>query len=123
MLLSYYSCVLCSQNSLETLLRLFFGCPFAMACWNTLQLIVTDTDDMLSNVVSFRTQLGLPFFKEIIITMCRSIWAVRNDVIFRGIPASVQSCRSTFKSESALAILRAKSKFHPAIDSWLEAYV
>jgi len=59
---------------------------------------------------------------EIIVTMCWSIWAIRNDVIFKGIPVSVQRCRAIFKSEFALVILRAKSNFQPAIDSWLHAY-
>lgn len=28
-----------------------------------------------------------------------------------------------FKTEFALVVLRAKSAYHPSIDSWLEAYV
>lgn len=59
---------------------------------------------------------------EVVITMC---WfnLVRNDVIFRNIPASVQHCKSIFKSEFALVILHEKGKYHPLSDLWLEDYV
>jgi len=38
-------------------------------------------------------------------------------------PASIQRCKSIFKEEFALVILRAKGKYQPQIDLWLEAYV
>lgn len=34
--LDNYNCELCHFNTEETLLHLFFHCPFAMRCWNTL---------------------------------------------------------------------------------------
>lgn len=52
-----------------------------------------------------------------------SIWMVRNDLIFKGLPASVQRCQAIFKSEFALVILKARSSYHPAIDLWLQSYV
>ena len=118
-----YCCVLCSQAPTESRDHLFLRCPFALTCCNTLHLVVPSSADLLAATVSFRQQLGLPFFMEIIVTMFWAIWSVRNDVIFRNILASVERCRSIFKTEFALVILRAKNKFHPSIDLWLEAYV
>jgi hypothetical protein len=57
----------------------------------------------------------LPFFMEIIITMCWSIWMMRNDLIFHDISHTVQRCKSVFKKKFALVILRAKAKYHPQI--------
>jgi hypothetical protein len=85
--------------------------------------LVPNSDDTCSIIESFRNQLNLPFFMEIIITMCWSIWTMRNDVIFRGIPHSVQRCKLVFRKEFARIILRAKATFHPLIDSWLGAFV
>ena len=118
-----YTCVLCAYNVEEDMIHLLFQCPFALACWDTLHLIVPNTSDSGSITENFRAQLQLPFFMEIIITMCWSIWTMRNDIIFRGIPHSVQRCKMVFKKEFALVIVRAKAAFHPNIDSWLEAFV
>jgi len=38
-----HSCVHCAFDVEETLFHLLFGCPFATACWNTLQLAVPIT--------------------------------------------------------------------------------
>jgi len=55
-----------------------------------------------------KAQLQLPFYMKIIVTMCWSIWTVKNDVIFKCIPASIQRCKSIFRTEFDLVILRAK---------------
>jgi hypothetical protein len=123
MQLTDYTCVLCICNVEEDLIHLLFQCPFSLACWDTLHLIVPNTSDTVNITESFRAQLQLPFFMEIIITMCWSIWTMRNDVIFSSIPHSVQRCKVVFRKEFALVILRARSKYHPTIDLWLEAFV
>jgi hypothetical protein len=71
----------------------------------------------------FRVQLHCPFAMEILITMCWSIWSVRNDLIFRGIQPSLQRCKAIFKREFAQVILRAKAGYEPQISQWLEVYV
>jgi hypothetical protein len=118
-----YSCVLCDCNVEEDLIHLLFDCPFALACWDTLHFTVPNTSESSCITESFRAQLQLPFFMEIIITMCWSIWTMRNDVIFNNIPHSVQRCKMVFRKEFALVMLRAKAKYHPHIDLWLEAFV
>jgi len=60
---------------------------------------------------------------EVLITMCWSIWTIRNDVIFRNFPTLVQRWKSIFKQEFALVKLRAKGKYQPHLDLWIEACV
>jgi hypothetical protein len=106
------------NNTEETLLHLLVGCPFVVDGWNSLNLFISAHVDLLQVLDSFKNQLRVSFFMEIIITMCWSIWTIQNDVIFRNITTSVQRCKSIFKEE-----LRAKGKYQPHLDLWIEAYV
>lgn len=65
-----YNCVLCHSTVEETLMHLFLASPFSNACWATLGLVVQDPNDPFGTLVSFKNQLQLPFFMEIIVTMC-----------------------------------------------------
>jgi hypothetical protein len=68
--LSDYNCVFCTVNVEEDLDHLLlFHCPFAMACWFNLDVILPNTNDILIILESIRDQLRLSFFTEIIITM------------------------------------------------------
>jgi hypothetical protein len=54
--------------------------------------------------------------------MCFSMWMMRNDVIFKGVPHSMRRCK-VFKTEFDLFKLRAKADSHPRIDLWLDVFV
>jgi len=41
-----YDCVLCHLVTEESLMYLFFSCPFSMCCWNTLGLAPLIPDDL-----------------------------------------------------------------------------
>jgi hypothetical protein len=45
---------------------------------------------LMLKYVQFKPQLWLPFFTEILFTMCWSIKTVRNDLIYRDIQPSMQ---------------------------------
>jgi hypothetical protein len=62
--LECYSYVLCHFDIEETLQHLFFHCPFAMCCWNTLGLAHQIQDDLLDSLLAFRLHLQQPFFHE-----------------------------------------------------------
>jgi len=70
-----------------------------------------------------KDQFQLPFFMEIIITFCWSIWMQRNDFIFREIQPTLHACYQAFKKDFALVILRAKSRHKTQMLAWLEALV
>jgi hypothetical protein len=117
-----YECVLCNLNAEETLEHLFLNCNFARSCWATLNLQIGDGDPF-EVLTSFRHQLNLSFFMDIIIIMSWSIWMARNDFIFNGLQASLQSAKDCFRKEFALVILRAKPSHKQLLVSWLAAYV
>jgi hypothetical protein len=123
MFLEDYNCAICMHSVEETLQHLFLDCPFVATMWNTLGLIVHHTTDPLDIFVSFRTQLNVPFFMEIIISMCWAIWSVHNDSIFRHLAPSVQSGKCHFKLEFPQVILRAKGAYKAMISQWLQVYV
>jgi len=95
----------------ESLFHLLFDCNFASVCWATVNLALPNSSEPVE--ILMRGQLCLPFSLETIITMCWSIWRVRNDAIFNNFPPSVNYRNTVFQHEFALVILRAKVKFHP----------
>jgi hypothetical protein len=107
----------------ETVEHLFLDCELAKACWGKIGLTVDSSLNPLQIFQSFRLQLGVAFFMEVIIVMSWSIWTLRNDVIFRGIPASTLRGAEIFKDIFGLLLWRAKKKYFPAISSWLEQVV
>lgn len=80
--LESYNCVLCHLDAEESLLHLFFHCPFAASCWNVLGLAHLIQED------PFQT---FSAFKEIVVAMCWAIWSARNDLIFRHQQHSIDS--------------------------------
>lgn len=118
-----YNYVLCTSLPEELVNHLFLACPSATACWDSLGLIIQQPDDPSATLQLFRIQLQLSFFMEIIITMCWSVWAVKNDLIFRDVQPSMQRCQSVFKREFAQVILRVKAAYLRRISQWLEAFV
>ena len=87
--LDNYNCVLCDLGLEESLVHLFVSCPFARSCWETLGLVIYQPSDPFGALVSFKNQLQLPFFMEIIVTMSWSIWTVHNDAIFQQVQPSI----------------------------------
>jgi hypothetical protein len=120
-----YTCVLCSQSAEETLFHLLIliDCPFAAACWNWVGLHVNQQGDLFQYLESFRRQLQIPFFMEIIILMSWTIWQMRNGLIFNNKPPSLLEAKRAFKTEFALLLHRAKRRYFPEIDQWLNNLV
>jgi hypothetical protein len=118
-----YNCVLCHQTIEESIFHLLIGCPFATACWNWLGLQITNQGELLLCLESFRDQLQVPFFMEVIILMCWTIWQMRNGLIFNNRPPSLQQAKGDFKSEFALLLFRAKQSYFPRVELWLNSLV
>jgi hypothetical protein len=90
MFLPSYNCVLCEEAIEETVDHLFLHCELAKECWSLVGLVVPQSQDPFQILEEFRIRLNVPFFMEVIIIMCWSIWTVRNNLIFRGQEASSQ---------------------------------
>jgi len=115
-----YSCVLCSLSSEETVNHLFLECDLAKACWSLIGLTISSEPDPFRRFQSLKLQLRVKFFMEVITIMCRSIWTVRNDVIFRGIEASSLRGLEIFKHTFRRLLWRAKKNYFPEIELSLE---
>jgi hypothetical protein len=81
----------------ETVDHLFLHCELAKEYWSLVGLVVPQSQDPFQILEEFRTRLNVPFFMEVIIIMCWSIWTVRNNLIFRGQEASSQQCKQIFR--------------------------
>ena len=123
MILQSHECVLCNQHSRETLEHLFLTCPFATQFWASLGLLVPVFQEHVQVVSSFRRQLNIPFFMEIIILGCWGIWMSRNDFIFRQLTPSVQGGQGILKKELALATHRAKNSIKEQFQEWINNHL
>jgi hypothetical protein len=123
MVLHDYNCVGCGVGKEETVEHLFLKCPFTAQCWSLLNLNSTPNLEPFQILESFRATLGVPFFMEIIILMCWSIWGSRNALIFEAEAQSFQRVKESFKSHFSMVIHRAKTKHVEAMKAWLETFV
>ncbi|KAG0545165.1 hypothetical protein BDA96_02G338400 [Sorghum bicolor] len=71
---------MCTLDHEETLEHLFLYCPFTNTCWLALNTQLFE---------SFKQQLNVPFFMEIVILYCWSLWTVWNRLILDGIQPSL----------------------------------
>jgi hypothetical protein len=119
MVLQDFTCVLCNNNTEESLLHLFLECPFAAQCWGAINIHIAQYPDPFEFLLSFRNQLGVPFFMEIIILMAWSIWKSRNDQIFRQLQPSLLGAKHSFKEEFQLLLLRLRKDYLPLAEQWI----
>jgi len=114
-----YTCVLCNGTIEESLSHLLLDCQFARQCWAIVNVDVDLELDPFQILQSFKTQLGVPFFMEVIILMSWTIWKSRNDFIFRQTQPSVAVAKENFREEFRLLLLRAKRAYSPMIEQWI----
>lgn len=55
-------CVHCFLDTEESPMHLFFHCPFAMTCWNTLGFAHLIQNELLSTISAFKDYFPSPFF-------------------------------------------------------------
>jgi hypothetical protein len=119
MALQDFNCVLCIGSIEETTFHLFLSCPFAIQCWSWLQVQLDPSLDPFQVFESFKAQIQTPFFMEIIILMCWTIWKARNDMIFRQIGPNLNASKRFFKEELQFLSLRLKRRHLPLFNLWI----
>ncbi|KAF8698001.1 hypothetical protein HU200_035505 [Digitaria exilis] len=97
-----YSCVHCVENQEETVIYLFFTCPFSEACWICLgKNIQWDLSlQPLQMIIQSRQQFGSCIFREIVIVACRSLWCHRNSIVFDGQSLSFARWKALFVEDT-----------------------
>jgi hypothetical protein len=99
MQLQSYNCATLECQQEETLLHLFWECPFTVKCWDYVcprRIQGLNTLDSISNI---KTQINLPFSMEIIILAAWSIWILRNEKIFNNIQPLFRSWKAIYFQE------------------------
>jgi hypothetical protein len=120
MALPSFECVLCSLHVEETLEHLFLECSFAQTAWGLLNLN-PPLGPLFETLESFKVQLGVNFFMDIIIMLSWCIWMERNDFIFKHKQPAIVSVRDRFKTEFSWVILRAKDVRKPSMSLWIDS--
>jgi hypothetical protein len=64
---------------------LFIRCNFAKACWHQTGILIPQSRPVETTAQDLKNKLNVPFFVDIIILMCWSIWVTRNDWIFNNV--------------------------------------
>lgn len=112
--------ILYANDHEETVEHLFLHCDLTKSCWGLIGVTVNSAFNPFQIFEDFRRQLNVSFFMEVIIVMSWSIWTIRNDAIFRGIPPSTFRCSEIFRFTFSHLLWRAKKKYFPAIEVWLQ---
>lgn len=73
-----YNCVLCQQDTEETLMHLLFHCPFAKDCLKILSFEFSDTLPITQIIEAWGTFINTPFFWDIFILVCWSLWMAKD---------------------------------------------
>lgn len=114
-----YSCMLCSTPPEETLVHLFYQCPFACACWSSLGIAWPASVDHFEIMHAGKRAWQGPMFMEVFIVAAWGIWKERNDKLFRGIPPSLHSWKARFKEDFGLLVHRSPQRAFAFINSFV----
>lgn len=113
-------CVLCPTFALEGRNHLFFQCNFSVRVWNYLQIVWTDSNDMVQIAIQARREFAKPFFSEVVFLAWWNIWKVRNDKPFRHIKPTFRQSRAGFVHDITQLTRTIKSKYRDALLRWID---
>jgi hypothetical protein len=123
MLLPCYNYATLNYNMQETLMHLFWECPFAQRCWDFVYPSRTNGLPLLEAISDIKDKLKVPFYMEIIILSSWAIWIVRNERIFENKSPTFNTWKAIFHQELKLLKYRIKKKFESEFLSWLEYFL
>ena len=113
-------CVLCDAEDYEDRIHLLFSCPFSQGFWWNIGLEWNTDLNIHDMIIEAHQRYRQHHFMEIMIIGCWSIWNQRNDLIFEGIPCSINDCRYEFIKTFKLTMLRAKPSLKEGMSSWID---
>jgi hypothetical protein len=117
--LTCYDCATLECRQEETLVHLFWSCPFAEECWDFICPQRTKNLSVLEAISNMKDLLKLPFGMDIIILASWSIWIIRNNKIFKNQEARWASWKAIYVNELRMLAFRIKKKFHDQFVDWL----
>jgi hypothetical protein len=117
--LTCYDCATLECRQDETLVHLFWSCPFAEECWDFICPQRTKNLSVLEAISNMKDLLKLPFGMHIIILASWSIWIIGNNKIFKNQEARWASWKAIYVNELRMLAIRIKKKFHDQFVDWL----
>jgi hypothetical protein len=116
------SCVLCTSGLDEDIDHLFFECPFAQQCWNSIGFAWDVSLPLMDRIVTAHNVHHMPFFIEASVIAAWELWKIRNDRVFRGQNPSPTRWFVNFKNQCLLQSVRFKEDLRSAFCFWLDAF-
>jgi hypothetical protein len=119
--LQSYQCVFQCCNEEETLVHLFWACPFAKNCWDFICPRRDRSLSILEALEDVRFKMKLPFAMEVLILSAWGIWIVRNNKIFKDQNAEFNTWKAIFLQELRLLVHRMKKKHVYSFKEWIQS--
>ena len=117
-----YSCVTMNCTEEETLIHLFWSCPFAKECWDFICPGRTRNLSIWEAITDLKEKIGKPFAMDIIILAAWSIWLVRNNNVLKNERPSFASWKAIYFQELRLVAHRMKKKHADSFKEWLQSH-
>jgi hypothetical protein len=115
-------CVLCDTGLEEDIDHLFFDCPFAMQCWNSIHFTWDTSLPMLERLAAATNAHNLEFFTEASLIAAWELWKVRNDKVFQRTDPTIATWFANFKNQCTLQSVRFKEDLRSSFCFWLNAF-
>uniref|UniRef100_A0ACD5WUQ5 Uncharacterized protein n=1 Tax=Avena sativa TaxID=4498 RepID=A0ACD5WUQ5_AVESA len=110
-------CVLCSLCTIESRDHHFFACPFALSCWDLLNIKWDCSLTISQRFLIAKGEFEGPCFMEIVVCAAWNIWKERNELIFQGKVPSFSRWKVRFQHDLLLHQFRVKqSVVQPLLD-------
>jgi hypothetical protein len=113
------SCILCSDQTLETRDHLFFDCTFAKECWTICQITWDLSLPITDRFIASRATFAGPCFMEIFACASWNIWKERNNYIFNQRAPSLDRWKVRFQSDLMLHRFRVKPTLVQPLVDWV----
>jgi hypothetical protein len=117
---NYNSVTLDCQHE-EALIHLFWSCPFASKCWDSVCPQRAKNLSVLESIVDMKKKINKPFSMEIIILAPWSIWIVRNNKLFGDETTRWSNWKAIFNKELKMLAYRMKKKLATEFKNWVQS--
>ena len=115
------ACVLYSDDLMEYMQHLFFGCDFSQSFWWRLNQEWNYDLGLYEMLLDGYGRSGHSCFKECLIIGCWSLWNNRNTLIFDNGHLRIDICISLFREFFSLVMHKAKPSLQEGMQQWLDA--
>ena len=123
LILQSYSCATLNCQQEETLFHLFWSCPFAAECWDSICPQRSRNLSVLEAFTDIKEKIQKPFAMDIIILAAWSIWIIRNNKVFKNERPSFAAWKAIYLQELRMVAHRMKKKHADTFKEWLQSQV